>query len=86
MPLVIIDKPKEDKIWGLWRITESYEELYTLLEPAISDKAKLDDISNEHKKLEFLASRLIIKNILEALGQVYSGTKSDSFGRPFARC
>jgi 4'-phosphopantetheinyl transferase len=69
--------------WGLWHITETVEELYELLQPNDIDLSYLDKVVHEKKKKEFLASRLLIKQLLVYYELQYKGIIKDDILKPY---
>jgi len=83
MPLEKIEQISEGRLWALWKIEESAEELMQLLKPEGYDLSFLYNISNYEKKREWLASRLTIKALVNHIGEEYSGTYCDEYGKPY---
>jgi phosphopantetheinyl transferase len=69
--------------WGLWHISESLDELWTLLEPNDIDRSYLEKIGHEKKKREFLASRLLVKELLQYYDLEYKGIIKDDILKPY---
>tara|TARA_R110000868_G_scaffold33983_2_gene123027 strand:- start:493 stop:1107 length:615 start_codon:yes stop_codon:yes gene_type:complete len=65
--------------YAIWRVSASEETLYPMLD---------EDIPNEiekyhpHKKIEFLASRILMKKLCEFLDVSYNGIWKDECGKP----
>ena len=66
--------------WGIWEIDEEEGNLASLILP--SDGCP-EEISNPRKRLEWLAGRALLKEMVEASGLVYQGIMKDEFGKPF---
>jgi len=49
---------------GVWEITESYDELYSMVDLATVEKAKLDSFKNISRKVEWLSVRALVKNMI----------------------
>lgn len=69
--------------WGLWHITETLDELFEQLEPNEIDLSYLDKIGHEKKKKEFLASRLLLKQLLHYYDLEYKGVIKDDILKPY---
>lgn len=69
--------------WGLWHITENLEELFEALCPNEIDLSYLDKIGHEKKKKEFLASRLLLKQLLQYYDLEYKGVIKDDILKPY---
>ena len=67
--------------WALWKVEESQDELYKLLNDSTAGP-ELDQINHPQKRLEWLASRLVIKKLVENLNQEFPGIYKDAFGKP----
>lgn len=69
----------EERIWGLWKITED--------EPSLKALVPAEEISpaltNELKRLEFLAGRALIRSLLQQWRIRYEGMRKDEYGKPF---
>jgi 4'-phosphopantetheinyl transferase len=66
---------------GLWHMTETWREMRAALELTPEDEATLEAKTKEHRKLEWLACRLLLKNMVN--GQVRIGY--DDNRKPFLR-
>jgi 4'-phosphopantetheinyl transferase len=82
MPLIKIENINTDCKWALWEINESLEELNLLLNLP-SESEKYEKISHEEKRKETLASRILLKKLLESSGESYTGAAYDEYGKPF---
>ena len=49
---------------GVWEITEDYDSLYSMVNLATVEKAKLDSFKNISRKVEWLSVRALVKNML----------------------
>ena len=69
----------EERIWGWWKIAED--------EPSLKAHVPSEELSpaltNELKRLEFLAGRALIQSLLRQWGMQYRGMKKDPYGKPF---
>jgi len=69
-------------LWALWRIDEPLEELGGRLLASTIELSEYESIKHPRKKLEWLASRLIIQHLVEHLGDSFYGIYKDAFGKP----
>ncbi|HCR53330.1 MAG TPA: 4-phosphopantetheinyl transferase [Cytophagales bacterium] len=80
MPLQYLNGVQNGKI-ALWHIIED--------EDTLSEMAHLDtcptEIVSPQKRLEWLAGRLLIRNLVESAGLPYHGIQKDEFGKPFLK-
>jgi 4'-phosphopantetheinyl transferase len=65
--------------WGIWNITEEEPSLRALLKA----EAVPPSITNQKKRLEYLAARALLQAMLHQRGLEYHGLTKDSFGKPF---
>ena len=80
MPLEKLEYEPEKRAWGIWRISEDEQSLLN----QVSDYESISDaITHPQKRLEFIAGRVLARNILEALGKPFEGVVKDFFGKPF---
>ena len=49
---------------GVWEITEDFDSLYSMVNLAAVEKAKLDSFKNISRKIEWLSVRALVKNML----------------------
>ncbi len=64
MPIYLkIDAENENRV-GVWKITESFEELYAMLNLSDEDKETLNSFRFEPRKKEWLAVRALVKVLL----------------------
>jgi 4'-phosphopantetheinyl transferase len=64
--------------WALWHITESVE----LLSNSVFIETCPTEITALKRKLEWYASRLLMRQLTETLGLNYKGMYKDVFGKP----
>lgn len=69
--------------WGLWHITESLEELVEIIDLNDVDASYLDKIGHDKKKKEFLAGRIVLKQLLQYYNQPYKGVIKDDILKPY---
>lgn len=82
MPLVHSEKIEETSTLLLWKLTETEDELHTILGSSYNSE-DLATISHPQKQREWLASRLLIKILVEQFGLQYEGTHKDEHGKAF---
>ncbi len=78
---VVYRKKIHNGLLGVWEINETYTELYNQADLNTDNKIQLQTFKSEHRKLEWLASRVLIKRLLpykESLFILY-----DTFGKPY---
>lgn len=68
--------------WALWKIEEDELTLAKAVAPYEIPPAR---VTNPFKRLEFLAGRVLIKELLKAWGLEFQGLTKDEFGKPFVR-
>ena len=78
MPLekIVIDR---DRAWGIWQIRENEAELSALL----PTEQIPPSIHNSQKRCEHLSARILVSEIMSALGLSYQGIVKDDYGKPF---
>ncbi|GAB4332404.1 MAG: hypothetical protein OHK0038_08090 [Flammeovirgaceae bacterium] len=69
---------------GIWKIDETEEELKEYLHPKWLSE-DFFNIQHPQKRLEWLASRCLVKKLSEKSGFEYSGIEKDDFGKPFLK-
>ncbi len=82
MPLVKSETINEECLWGLWKITESIEELYHLWNPNEHDTAYFLSISHEGRRKQTLASRVLVQQLLLQWEKYYLGIIKNHQGKP----
>jgi len=80
LALVEIRKLRAGTFLGLWRIEESEEEYREQLWLDEEEMEFLASISHESRRLQWLASRLLIRRIIQPKGQILM--EWDDFGKP----
>lgn len=78
MPLLKMEMTAKQCGWAIWFIGETKDELESLT----AERCPLEIIS-EHKQLEWLAGRTILKSLVEQCDLSYEGIYKDEFGKPF---
>lgn len=82
MPLVHSEKIEENSTLLLWKLTETEKELHQSLGSSFN-KDDFETITHPQKKREWLASRILIKILVEQFGLSYEGTHKDKHGKAF---
>ncbi|MBS1951758.1 MAG: hypothetical protein OJF59_001591 [Cytophagales bacterium] len=78
MPLNSFYQNEHQSGWATWRITETEEQLTS---PVIGSPPP--EITNERKRLEWLAGRHIAMTLCNHLGLRYFGIRKNELGKPF---
>ena len=73
---------EDSRAWALWRITEDESTLAASLGPVEQVSAT---ITNANKRLEWLAGRVLVKQVLNAMSFDFHGINKDVFGKPFPK-
>jgi 4'-phosphopantetheinyl transferase len=81
MPLAKIVS-EQDRAWGLWRIAEDEASLAERVAPW---EIVSDTITNVNKRLEWLAGRVLVKEIFTSMSLNFEGITKDQYGKPFPR-
>ena len=78
MPLekIVLD---HDRAWALWQISEDEQELAA----QISQESVPPAITNTQKRREWLTARILVKELMKAMGVSFQGITKDEFGKPF---
>jgi 4'-phosphopantetheinyl transferase len=71
-----------DRAWALWQIAEDEISLAAAVNPL---EQVPDSISNPNKRLEWLAGRVLVKDVLHAMGLRFQGITKDTYGKPFPK-
>ncbi len=82
MPLLFTESFAKTGLLGLWEITEDAADLSRSFRGSAADLAEGEGISHPQKRLEFLASRVLMQTMAEAAGLRYDGLVKDTFGKP----
>ncbi|MGC3948527.1 MAG: 4'-phosphopantetheinyl transferase superfamily protein [Chryseolinea sp.] len=79
MPLekIVIDK---DRAWALWRVREDEESLRQKLQ---SVEQFPENIAHASKRVEWLAGRVLLTTLFDALSIPFQGITKNDFGKPF---
>lgn len=69
-------------MWGLWEITESLAELCGQWKENEHDAAYMSGISHGGRRRQTLASRMLVRHLLESRGGRYAGIVKNQAGKP----
>ena len=78
MPLREFHPTGDQSGWAIWHITETEQQLASGIIGAVPE-----EIINEKKRLEWLASRHVILTLCNHLGLRFFGIRKDEFGKPY---
>lgn len=81
MPLENLHKGT-NSAWALWKIEEEESVLASAVAPFETAPSNL---TNPLKRLEFLAGRVLIKELANVFGLKFHGLTKDEFGKPFLK-
>ena len=81
MPLHKIVRLSNSKIWGIWNLTESVDDILKLVHPI--DGKVYDDITHPNKIKEWAGSRVLAQRLCEEEGWDYPGIAKDEYGKPY---
>ncbi len=80
MPLIKIQPTSSQSGWALWFISETEHELGSDL-----DERPEANVINSTKRLEWLAGRVLLRELAMQFGLDYQGTIKDEFGKPYLK-
>lgn len=80
MPLINISKITTNKAFGIWKVSESLNEINYLNK---NENLNIDNRIIEKKFKEKVAARMVVKKICENLKLNYYGIKKNKAGKPF---
>ena len=66
---------------GVWEITEDFDSLYSMVNLAPVEKAKLDSFRNISRKIEWLSVRALVKNMLGQDTRILYNSENKPFVR-----
>jgi phosphopantetheinyl transferase len=69
----------------VWKLSETTEELYSLINPDETDLEILAQISHDTKKREYLAGKNAIMRMCDLEKIVFNGIVKDQHGKPFLK-
>jgi phosphopantetheinyl transferase len=68
-----------ERAMGIWKIEEEEE---TLISQAAALEGIPDRLRHPERRLEFVAGRVLVRHLVESLGQPYHGITSNEHGKP----
>lgn len=71
-----------NRAWALWKITEDEP---TLVRQATPFGTPPPSITNSQKRLEFLAARVLVRELLRQWNIEFEGLIKDEYGKPFLK-
>jgi 4'-phosphopantetheinyl transferase len=77
MPLIKMQPTGNQCAWALWYISETEQEFYSILE-----ERPASNIIHSSKRLEWMAGRVLLQQLVEKFGLEYQGTTKNEFGKP----
>jgi phosphopantetheinyl transferase len=69
----------------MWKVEEEVGWFFRQVDLSIEEPEVLNGISNHYKKLEWLATRMVMQAICAKIGIVYPGIVKDDHGKPFLK-
>ncbi len=82
MAVVLTRQVSEDEILGIWKITETEEDLREKLYATPWIDNMLDGVTHPVKRLEYLASRFLTEHLAGLLKLPFHGIYKDEHGKP----
>jgi len=82
MPILKIAKINEKSAYAIWEITEDVEKLRELVKNSANVQLPDADVTNEIKRAEWMAGRLLLSSLVKELGEQYPGIYKDEYGKP----
>ena len=82
MAVVFHKEINETSSWLLWEIEEELGSYFMEVDLNLEERDYFDSITNHYKKLEWLATRAAMRELLAAKGLQYKGILKDSHGKP----
>jgi 4'-phosphopantetheinyl transferase len=80
MPAMKLQKDNAQSGWALWFISETEDELQHASGEIIDSS-----VANYPKRLEWLAGRALVKELVEQCGMNYYGLEKNEFGKPYLK-
>jgi 4'-phosphopantetheinyl transferase len=78
MPIVEQDVTP-NRAWGLWKIEEPEDWLHHEVEESTSVPST---ITHPNKRLEYLAARVLVKQLVSQMGLIFHGISKNDYGKP----
>jgi 4'-phosphopantetheinyl transferase len=85
MPLFFNKKLNEEIHFMVWKLTESIEELETLVSPDSEDYTNLNLIGVDSKRKEYLAGKNAIMQMCRLVNVEFKGIIKDEHGKPYLK-
>lgn len=85
LPLLISETFAETGLMGVWEITEPADNLLAVLPHLPDERAEARALLHPQKRLEFAASRALLRYLTGLAGLPYDGLSKDDFGKPTLR-
>lgn len=82
MPLLFSEPFAETGLLGVWETAETAEELLAGLAHLPDEAAEAQALPHPQKRLEFAASRTLLRHLAALAGLRYQGLTKDEFGKP----
>jgi 4'-phosphopantetheinyl transferase EntD len=70
MPLILKEKFEKDCLFGIWEITETYEELLAEVHLFPGERERLNKFRSDARKVEFLSVRILLKALIGVCGPI----------------
>jgi 4'-phosphopantetheinyl transferase len=83
MPLLKEENIHSHAHWALWHITEKEEELLNGFPFSSPEQEELDKIKVPERRLEWIASRVLLKKLAAEQGLAQAEIRKDTFGKPY---
>ena len=82
MPLLKTETLSDSKIWGIWKLTESLDEIFELVNSKVEEPL-FADITHPNKIKEWAGSRILAAVLCDKMGWNYAGILKDEYGKPY---
>ena len=83
MPIVKVETIEEQAIWGVWKIEEDNDFLLSNDVLSSGESDELAIINLEKRRHEWLAARIMLKQLHDHISIPFSGTEKDENKKPF---
>lgn len=83
MPLLTKETVHDHARWALWHISEKEEELLKATPFASHELEELQQLKVPQRRLEWLASRVLLKKLAKDQGIFLPEIKKDAYGKPY---
>lgn len=85
LPLLFSEPFAETGLLGVWETTEAPADLLAGLASLPAEVTEVQTLLHPQKRLEFAASRLLLRHLTGRVGLPYHGLVKDEFGKPALR-